>query len=96
MNRLLPYAFARSQSVLAVGERDGLLQLWVTERTPPAAIAALNAAFGRALQDPTVRARMMELGATPLGGTPEQMGTHVRAEAARWAEVVRKQGIRAE
>lgn len=65
-------------------------------RTPPAAIAALNAAFGRALQDPTVRARMAELGATPLGGTPDQMGAHVRAEAARWAEVVRKQGIRAE
>jgi len=65
-------------------------------RTPPAAIAALNAAFGRALQDPAVRARMAELGATPLGGTPEQMGAHVRTEAARWAEVVRKQGIRAE
>lgn len=65
-------------------------------RTPPAAIAALNAAFARALQDPAVRARMADLGATPLGGTPEQMGTHVRAEAARWAEVVRKQGIRAE
>ncbi len=65
-------------------------------RTPPAAIAALNAAFGRALQDPAVRARMAELGATPLGGTPEQMGAHVRSEAARWAEVVRKQGIRAE
>jgi len=65
-------------------------------RTPPAAIAALNTAFGRALQDPAVRARMSELGATPLGGTPDQMGVHVRAEVARWAEVVRKQGIRAE
>jgi tripartite-type tricarboxylate transporter receptor subunit TctC len=65
-------------------------------RTPPAAIAALNAAFAQALQNPAVRARMMELGATPLGGTPDQMGAHVRAEAARWAEVVRRQGIRAE
>lgn len=65
-------------------------------RTPPAAVAALNAAFGRALQDPAVRARMSELGAAPLGGSPEEMGAHVRAEAARWAEVVRKQGIRAE
>lgn len=65
-------------------------------RTPPAAIAALNAAFARALENPAVRARMAELGAAPLGGTPEQMGAHVRAEAARWADVVRKQGIRAE
>jgi tripartite-type tricarboxylate transporter receptor subunit TctC len=65
-------------------------------RTPPAAVAALNAAFGRALADPKVRERMATLGVTPLGGTPEQMGAHVRTEVARWAEVVRKQGIRAE
>ena len=32
----------------------------------------------------------------PLGGTPEQMGAHVRAEVARWAEVVQRQSIRAE
>jgi tripartite-type tricarboxylate transporter receptor subunit TctC len=65
-------------------------------RTPPAAIAALNAAFSRALADPAVRARLGELGAAPLGGTPEQMGAHVRAEVARWAEVVQRQRIRAE
>ncbi len=65
-------------------------------RTPPAAIAALNAAFSRALADPAVRARMGELGVAPLGGTPEQMGAHVRAEVARWADVVQRQRIRAE
>lgn len=65
-------------------------------RTPPAAIAALNAAFSRALADPVVRARMGELGVAPLGGSPEQMGAHVRAEVARWAEVVQRQRIRAE
>jgi tripartite-type tricarboxylate transporter receptor subunit TctC len=65
-------------------------------RTPPAAIAALNAAFNRALAEPAVRARMAELGVAPLGGTPEQMGAHVGAEVARWAGVVQRQGIRAE
>ncbi|HEY4250312.1 MAG TPA: tripartite tricarboxylate transporter substrate-binding protein, partial [Roseomonas sp.] len=65
-------------------------------RTPPAAIAALNAAFGRALADPTVRRRLAELAVTPVGGTPEQMGAHIRAEVARWAEVVRHNNIRAE
>ena len=65
-------------------------------RTPPTAIAALNAAFSRALAEPAVRARMGELGVAPLGGTAEQMGAHVRAEVARWAEVVQRQRIRAE
>ena len=47
MNRLLPYAFARSQSVLAVGERDGRLQLWVTVQTPAAAIAEVRRSLAR-------------------------------------------------
>ncbi|MGG5809531.1 Bug family tripartite tricarboxylate transporter substrate binding protein [Falsiroseomonas sp. CW058] len=65
-------------------------------RTPQPAIAALNAAFARALAEPAVRARLAELAVAPLGGTPEEMGAHVRAEVARWADVVRRQGIRAE
>jgi tripartite-type tricarboxylate transporter receptor subunit TctC len=75
---------------------DSWFGFMAPSRTPPAAIAALNAAFARALENPAVRSRMAELGAAPLGGTPEQMGAHVRAEVARWAEVVRRQGIRAE
>ncbi|MGK7866847.1 Bug family tripartite tricarboxylate transporter substrate binding protein [Falsiroseomonas sp. E2-1-a20] len=65
-------------------------------RTPAPAIAALNAAFNQALADPRVRARLTELAVAPLGGTPESMGTHVRGEVARWADVVRRQGIRAQ
>lgn len=65
-------------------------------RTPPAAIAALNAAFARALADETVRRRLAELAVTPVGGTPEQMGAHIQTEVARWAEVVRRNNIRAE
>ena len=55
--------------------------------TPPAVVAALNAAFGKALDDPAVRARMAEVGVIPLGGTPERMGEHMRAEVARWGAV---------
>jgi len=65
-------------------------------RTPSPAIAALNAAFGRALENEAVRRRLAELGVVVLGGTPEQMDTYMRGEVARWADVVRKQGIRAE
>ncbi|MBP0466437.1 tripartite tricarboxylate transporter substrate binding protein [Roseomonas sp. PWR1] len=75
---------------------DSWFGFMAPSRTPPAAIAALNAAFARALENPAVRSRMAELGAAPLGGSPEQMGVHVRAEVARWEEVVRRQGIRAE
>ncbi|MFM7777624.1 MAG: Bug family tripartite tricarboxylate transporter substrate binding protein, partial [Alphaproteobacteria bacterium] len=65
-------------------------------RTPPAAVAALNSAFNKAMETPAVRQRMQELALTPIGGTPEQMGAHIQSEVARWSDVVRRQGIRAE
>ncbi|WP_431284830.1 Bug family tripartite tricarboxylate transporter substrate binding protein [Humitalea sp. 24SJ18S-53] len=65
-------------------------------RTPAPAIAALNAAFTAALADPAVLERMRSLGVIPLGGTPAEMNRFVAAEVARWAEVVRTAGIRAE
>ena len=73
---------------------DSWFGFMAPSRTPPAAIAALNAAFNRALAEPGVRARLAELAVAPLGGSPEAMDAHVRAEVARWAEVVRQQGIR--
>lgn len=64
--------------------------------TPPATVAALNAAFNAVLDDPAVRARLAEASVVPLGGPPERMGAQVRDEVARWGEVIRKNNIRAE
>jgi tripartite-type tricarboxylate transporter receptor subunit TctC len=61
--------------------------------TPRPVVAALNAAFGKALADPAVRARMAEVGLIPLGGTPDQMGEHMRSEVTRWGAVVRENKI---
>ena len=62
-------------------------------RTPPEAIAAINAAIGRVLAEPTLRARLEALGAEPLGGTPEQLAAMVQSEIARWRGVITAQGI---
>ncbi len=75
---------------------DSWFGLLAPARTPPATLAALNAAFDAALKNPAVRTRLMEAGAAPLGGTPEQMAAHLRSETTRWAEVVRRNQIRAE
>ena len=37
--------------------------------------------------------RLRVLGARPEGGPPERFAAHVRAELARWAEVVRVNNI---
>jgi tripartite-type tricarboxylate transporter receptor subunit TctC len=63
---------------------------------PAGTLADLNAAFGQALAEPALRRRFIELGVVPLGGTPQQATDHMNAEIARWAEVIRQNGIRAE
>jgi tripartite-type tricarboxylate transporter receptor subunit TctC len=64
--------------------------------TPDATVAALNAAFARALADPVVRSRIEAAGASVLGGTPEDADRHMRSEVERWARVVKEAGIRPE
>ena len=56
--------------------------------TPPAVIARLNREVNTLLADPGFRKRLGELGLEPIGGTPEETGAFITAEAARWREVI--------
>jgi tripartite-type tricarboxylate transporter receptor subunit TctC len=64
--------------------------------TPPGTVTALNAAFDRALQDPSVRQRLQDAAVVPLGGPPSRMADQLRDEAARWGGVIRANRISAE
>ena len=45
------------------------------------------------VQNPTVRAKIEEQGAEPIGDTPEQFEAYIRREIARWGEVVRRANV---
>jgi tripartite-type tricarboxylate transporter receptor subunit TctC len=62
-------------------------------RTPPDAIAAINAAIGRVLAEPAMRERFASLGAEPLGGSPDQLAAMVQDEITRWRTVITAQRI---
>ena len=57
-------------------------------KTPPAVIAKLNKAVNDALNDPEVHDKLVKTGATPVGGTPEALGTFMKAEYEKWGRVV--------
>ena len=57
--------------------------------TPPAAVAAVHKALAEALALPDVRHKFAEQGAEPRGWSPEQTGAFVRAEAEKWAKVIK-------
>jgi tripartite-type tricarboxylate transporter receptor subunit TctC len=55
-------------------------------------IARLNAEIDRAIQTPDVRARLGELGVDVRAGSPEQFGTFLSSERAKWARAVEGSG----
>ena len=57
--------------------------------TPPAVVARMNAVANEALADPAVKKRLADMGATTLGGTPQQLAEHLAAETEKWGRVVR-------
>jgi tripartite-type tricarboxylate transporter receptor subunit TctC len=64
--------------------------------TPAAVVARLNTEFNKALALPAVREKLFAMGLEATGGTPEQFDQHVRREAAKWADVVKRAGIKLE
>jgi len=62
-------------------------------KTPPAVIAKLNKALNDALNDPEVRDKLVKSGATPVGGTPEALGTFMKSEYNKWGRLVAERGI---
>jgi tripartite-type tricarboxylate transporter receptor subunit TctC len=64
--------------------------------TPPEVVARLNAAANAALKDETVARRLAEVGASTVGGTPEELAEHVKSEVARWKPVIEASGARIE
>ena len=66
----------------------------LTVGVPKAVIERLNSEINRALAAPAVADKLPELGLIVAGGTPEQFAAHIRKEAARWAEVVKRAGVK--
>jgi tripartite-type tricarboxylate transporter receptor subunit TctC len=56
--------------------------------TPPEVIAVLNKTINEALADPNIKARLAEMGGTPMGGTPADFGKIIVDETEKWRKVV--------
>ena len=59
-------------------------------------LAKLHDGFVAALNAPAVKEHLAKLGAVPIGSTPEEFDRAIRAEAEKWAPIIRAAGIRAE
>jgi hypothetical protein len=64
--------------------------------TPVEIIAKLNEGINAALADPKMKARLADLSATPLPGSPADFGKLIAAETEKWGKVIRAANIKAE
>jgi tripartite-type tricarboxylate transporter receptor subunit TctC len=63
-------------------------------KTPAAVIVRINGAVNAALNDADTRNKLIQSGATPVGGTPESFGTFMKAEYEKWGRVVKERNIK--
>jgi tripartite-type tricarboxylate transporter receptor subunit TctC len=64
--------------------------------TPRDVLERLHAEFAHALAAPELREKMLNLGAEPVGSTPDQFAAYIRAESEKYARVIRASGAKAD
>lgn len=61
---------------------------------PAEVVSRLNRVLDAALRDPAVGTRLNASGLEPVGGTPADFAALIRAEARKWAPLIRSTGVR--
>ena len=82
------------------GVKDCVISEWngilVPAATPQPLIERLHAELAKIMRDPEMKAKFADLGAESIGSTPQELATFLRAEMAKWAEVVKAANIKIE
>jgi tripartite-type tricarboxylate transporter receptor subunit TctC len=75
-------------------EASAFFGISAPKATPPAIVSRLNSAINVVLADAKIKARIADLGGTPLPGSPADFGRLVADETEKWAKVVKFSGAK--
>jgi tripartite-type tricarboxylate transporter receptor subunit TctC len=75
-------------------ESSGWFGIGAPKNTPVEVIGKLNSRINAALADPKIKARLADLGATPLPGSPADFGRLIAEETEKWGKVIRAGNIK--
>ena len=73
----------------------GWFAVLAPSKTPPAVVTLLNAEINKMIAKPAIVTKFQELGAEPMGGSPEQAAAFIQSEEDKWGKVIREIGIKA-
>ncbi len=86
-------------TMIEAGLKDFEVSIWVgmlvPSGTPSNHIAKLNEEIAKALQSPQVIGQLRARGYDPVGNSPANMASVIKAESAMWARVIKGAGIQA-
>jgi len=77
-------------------EASGFGGIGAPKNTPAEIIDMLNKQLNAGLADAKIKARIVELGGTVLGGSPAAFGTIISDATEKWAKVIKFAGVKAE
>ena len=77
-------------------EADDWKGIGAPKDRPVEIIGRLNTEINAALADPKMKARLADLGGTPLPGSAADFGKFIAAETEKWGKVIRAANIKVE
>jgi tripartite-type tricarboxylate transporter receptor subunit TctC len=93
---LLPNVPTVSEAGLPGFASEQLIGLMAPAGTPRPIIERLNSELRSAVTDPKISNRILEVGAAPLVGTPEEYAAQAAADQKLWGTIVKKLGLHVE
>ena len=87
-------------TVAEAGLRDFEVTTWygvlAPAATPRPIVSRLNSELGKIMHSPELKERLAATGTEPLTSTPEEFAAYIKREIAKWGEVIRKAGVKAD
>ena len=77
-------------------EASGWYGIGAPKNTPAEIVEKLNKETNAALVDPKMKARLLDLGGTPMPMTPTDFGRLIANDTEKWSKVVKFAGIKAD
>ncbi|MDO9385039.1 MAG: tripartite tricarboxylate transporter substrate binding protein [Hyphomicrobiaceae bacterium] len=92
-SEVLPDVPTTQEAGIAGYEAYGWFAMLAPKGTPAPIIEKLHAAYTKAMADPAIRRRIVEVGAEPAVSTPAALRDFMQAEAKKWGDIIRLNNI---
>jgi tripartite-type tricarboxylate transporter receptor subunit TctC len=93
-------AFPELPTIAEAGVPGYLAPTWTGVIAPAGVprpiVDKLNAAINKALESEAFKEKFAKIGDEPAGGTPEEFAATIKADSAKWSDVVRRSGAKLE